>query len=512
MSCPGRDAESRDVGTAWPHPELMRAGLVLAWTLGASILSMVIEGANGSATLNGRNPDDWLLAVLLLALAVAGFVVLEGARAVAAGRLLLAMGAGVSTALLAHATAVAALARGEDGPAVQGLVWVATWLFVPAVGLLVFVPAVWPHNRVTSRWLRPPTAVAIVALVALTAGQAVAPDHLDGVGPALAPVSNPLGISQASGLLGVVTGVSSTALAAYAGTVLIDLVLRYRRGDPELRSMLHPLVVVVTVLPVALAAGAGVAGLAGGQSLVGLVAAGGVLLLGGLAFALVRADTAVRRSERAVARTRHTVEVAEHERRRIRRELHDGLGPGLAALRLQLDSVRQALPSDVDEAADRLTRVEGTLSDALEELRRIVDGLRPAALDELGLGGALMSQGRAIGGPADHAPLVDVSIDPELPALPPAVEVALVRVSGEALTNAVRHGDPSRCTVTLGWQDGGAVLRVEDDGAGVTGGRLGHGHGLSTMRERVEELGGRLVVGSAQPHGTVVTAVIPSPR
>jgi signal transduction histidine kinase len=490
----------------------MRAGLVLAWTLGASVLSIVIERANGSATLNGRNPDDWLFAVLLLALAVAGFVVLKGARAVVAGRLLLAMGAGVSTALLAHAIAISALARGADGPAVQGLVWVATWLFVPAIGLLVFVPVVWPHNRVTSRWMRPSTAAAIVALAALTVAQAVAPDHLDGVGPPLAPVPNPLGMSQTSGLVGVVTGISSIALAVYTGAVLIDLVLRYRRGDTELRGMLRPLVVVVTVLPLALAAGAGVAGLAGGQSLVGLVAAGGVLLLGGLAFALIRADTAVRHSERAIARTRHTVEVAEHERQRIRRELHDGLGPGLAALRLQLDSVRQALPSDADEAAHRLTRVEGTLSDALEELRRIVDGLRPAALDELGLNGALTSQGRAVNGPADHAPLVDVSIDPELPTLPLAVEVALVRVSGEALANAVRHGDPSRCTVTLGWQDGEAVLRVEDDGAGIVAGQLGHGHGLSTMRERVEELGGRLLIGSVQPHGTVVTAVIPSPR
>lgn len=484
---------------------------MLAWTLGASILSMVIEGANGAATLNGRNPDDWLFALLLLALAVAGFVVLKGARAVAAGRLLLAMGAGVSTALLAHAIAIAALARGEDGPAVQGSVWVATWLFVPAIGLLVFVPAVWPHNRVTSRWLRRPTAAAIVALAALTVAQAAAPDQLDGVGPALAPVPNPLGMSETSGLVGVVTGISSTALALYTGAVLIDLIVRYRHGDPELRGMLRPLVVVVTVLPLALAAGAGVAGLAGGQSLVGLVAAGGVLLLGGLAFALVRAAAAVRRSERAIARTRHTVEAAEHERRRIRRELHDGLGPGLAALRLQLDGVRQALPPDV-EAARRLTRVEGTLSDALDELRRIVEGLRPAALDELGLSGALTSQCRAVSGPADQAPLVDVSIDPGLPALPLAVEVALVRVSGEALTNAVRHGDPSRCTVTLDWQDGEAVLRVEDDGAGVAAGRLGRGHGLSTMRERVEELGGNLHIGSVQPHGTVVTAVIPGPR
>jgi signal transduction histidine kinase len=194
----------------------------------------------------------------------------------------------------------------------------------------------------------------------------------------------------------------------------------------------------------------------------------------------------------------------------MRRDLHDGLGPGLAAVRLQLDAARRALPPEAAEAARRLDRVDGTLGSTLEELRRIVDGLRPAALDELGLRGALTSQGRAVSVPGPLAPVVDVTVDPALPHLSDAVEVAIVRVVGEALANAVRHGEPSRCTVRLDWLAGQAVLRVEDDGIGMG---TGHpGHGLSSMRERVEELGGRLTVGPACPRGTLVHASIPGAR
>jgi signal transduction histidine kinase len=483
------------------------ARLVLAWAVVASFVSFAIERGNGAATLNAAHPDDLAIALLLLVLAVAGFVVVEGRRAITAGRLLLAMGAGTSGAVLAHAIAVAGLVRGHDGPAVQAMVWLATWLFVPAIGLLIFVPAVWPEDRIASPWLRPPTVLAVIALGALTVGQSVAPDHLDGVGPGLPAVPNPLGVPQLAGVIDVITSVSVVVLAAYTGAVMIDLVLRYHRGSPELRGQLRPLVMVVTGLPFALAAGAVIASLGGGQAVIGLVAAGGVLLLGGLTFALIRAEGAVRRGERAVAQRRRTVEAAESERRKLRRDLHDGLGPGLAAVCLQLDAVRQALPPAADEAFIRLTRVEGTLAGALEELRCIVDGLRPAALDELGLSGALASQGRALNGPGHFAPVIDVTVDPALPALPDAVEVALVRVSGEALANAVRHGAPSHCTVSLGWRDGQAVLRIQDDGVGIVAVRPGHG--LSTMRERVEELGGRLTVGPMVPQGTVVTAVIP---
>jgi two-component system, NarL family, sensor kinase len=239
-----------------------------------------------------------------------------------------------------------------------------------------------------------------------------------------------------------------------------------------------------------------------------LAAAGGwLLLLGGIAASLLIAQRASRRLDQAVALRRSSVEAGAAERGRLRRDLHDGLGASLAALRLQLDAVRAALPPAAGEAAARLGRVEATLASALEELRRIVDGLRPVALDELGLLGALNIQGRALSAPG-NGPTVEVIVDPAVPELPDAVAVALLRISAEALTNAVRHAASSHCTVRLGWQNPVAVLQVEDDGIGMVSARAGHG--LATMRERAEELGGSLTVLPASLQGTVVTAVIPS--
>ena len=507
MSRSARDGASCRGGTLRGHAWAVGARIALAWAVMASAVAALVERRNGDATLNFAHAEDWGFVVLLIALAVAGLVVVEGGRAPKVGRLLLGTGAGASTALLAHATAVAGLARGYDGAAVQGLVWVSTWLFVPTIGLLLFVPAFWPEDRIASSWLRVPTALAVCALCTITVIQAFSPDHLDGVGPGLATPLNPLGLPWLGGRANMLTGWGAVALGAYGVAVLVDLVLRYSRGTPRFRAQLRPLIVVLAALPLALAAGAAVAKVAGGDVLLGLLAAGAIVLVGGLALALIRSENAVRSGERAIAQRRHTVEMAERERRKLRRDLHDGLGPGLAAVGLQLEAVREALPAEAQEAGMRLGRVEDTLTTVLEELRTMVDGLRPATLDELGLRAALVSQGRAVSSPGPRAPDVEVTVDPQLPSLPDAVEVALVRVAGEALTNAVRHGAPTRCTVTLGWAEGQAVLQVQDDGTGIEPGRVGHG--LATMRERVEELGGRLTVGPTIPHGTAVTAVIP---
>lgn len=484
----------------------MTAGLVLAWAALATGLSVAIERGNGAATLNAAHPDDFAFGLMLLGLSWAGLAIVRNGRAVRAGWLLLCLGAGTSTSFLAHAAAVAALVRGDHGLAVQATVWVATWLFVPSICVLVFVPPLWPNGRVESGWLRMLTPAAIAAACAITVAQAVAPDHLDAVGPALAPVPNPLGIPAAERPVEVATFVGAVIVAAYAMAGLIDLVARYRVGGHDLRLQLRPLVLVVLALPITVIVGTAIGAVWADQPAIGALAAAQVVLLGGLSVTLAVAVRANRRRDHAVSERRRTIHAAAQERRRLRRELHDGLGPSLAALRLQIDAVRDVLPGNANEASVRLARVEGTLVGSLEELRRIVEGLRPAALDELGLGGALISQGRAVSTPGS-AVAVDVVIDPSMPVLADAVEVALVRISAEALTNAVRHATPSRCTVRLDWQGTSAVLRIQDDGLGLS---TSHpGHGLSTMRERAEELGGALTVESAMPHGTLVTAVIP---
>jgi signal transduction histidine kinase len=190
----------------------------------------------------------------------------------------------------------------------------------------------------------------------------------------------------------------------------------------------------------------------------------------------------------------------EEERRRLRRDLHDGLGPALASHLLQLDVIAGQLNGDPVRSAVAALRedVRATILD----VRRVVEGLRPPALDELGLAGALAQATRRL--TAGSATAIEVAAD-GLPPLPAAVEVAAFRIVTEAVTNVVRHAQATRCRVTLAVEGGRLHIEVCDDGRGADG--SGTGHGLDTMRERAEELRGRLQVSHRE--GTTVTAELP---
>jgi signal transduction histidine kinase len=193
----------------------------------------------------------------------------------------------------------------------------------------------------------------------------------------------------------------------------------------------------------------------------------------------------------------------EQERRRLRRDLHDGLGPQLAALGLQLDTLHNLLAAGrpVD---DRIARLRAGLQDTVAEVRRIVEGLRPPAIDELGLFGAVAELGHQLTDGSGVALALD--LPEERPALPAAVEVAAYRVAQEALTNVVRHADATCCRVRGAVADGDLVLEVVDDGRG--GARPGRGVGLRSMRERAREIGGRIEIDSPSG-GTTVTIRLP---
>jgi signal transduction histidine kinase len=197
----------------------------------------------------------------------------------------------------------------------------------------------------------------------------------------------------------------------------------------------------------------------------------------------------------------------EEERRRLRRDLHDGLGPALAGHLLRLDVIaarvggRSAAAAEIDNLRDD---VRTTVS----EVRRVVEGLRPPALDELGLVGALeQATSRLAGGTS-----VVVSVEAgDLPELSAALEVATYRIVTEAVTNVVKHAHATRCVVALTADHGMLRISVTDDGVGLPDRRSrAGGHGLHTMRERAEELRGRLRVSSASP-GTTVVAELPVP-
>lgn len=199
----------------------------------------------------------------------------------------------------------------------------------------------------------------------------------------------------------------------------------------------------------------------------------------------------------------------EEERRRLRRELHDGLGPALAGLTLRVDTARNTVGSD--PAVDRALReLRNDVQEAVADVRRVVEDLRPAALDDLGLVGAVDALSRRL-----RAGPLRVTVDAAgpLPALPAATEVAAYRITQEAVTNAVRHAGPGAATVRVSFttvEGRSLTLVVEDDGCGRgPASTPDRGNGLGTMREWAEELGGALAVDDRPGGGTVVRACLP---
>jgi signal transduction histidine kinase len=204
------------------------------------------------------------------------------------------------------------------------------------------------------------------------------------------------------------------------------------------------------------------------------------------------------------------VTTREEERRRLRRDLHDGLGPQLASLTLTLTAARQLLARDPAAADSLLVELAKHIQSAVRDIRRLVYELRPPALDDLGLVGALRDQAaRAASGGLD----VRVEVGTPLVALPAAVEVAVYRVCVEALTNVTRHAQAHRCRIRLDLEhepSRALIAEVIDDGIGLVPGRVA-GVGLRSMRERAEELGGRWAVEALPGGGTRVCAHWPLP-
>ena len=212
---------------------------------------------------------------------------------------------------------------------------------------------------------------------------------------------------------------------------------------------------------------------------------------------------------RDAQRSREAVVAArEEERRRLRRDLHDGLGPSLAACALQAETARDLVRSDPGSAVAVLDRLVPRLSATVDDVRGLVHGLRPPTLDELGLAGAVTELAARFSGPGTT---VDVAVGDGLGPgeLPAAVDVAAYRIVAEALANAHKHAGAARTTVTLRRHDDHVAVDVVDDGVGLPAARR-NGVGLASMAERAAELGGRFAVGCADGGGTVVSARLPT--
>jgi signal transduction histidine kinase len=202
------------------------------------------------------------------------------------------------------------------------------------------------------------------------------------------------------------------------------------------------------------------------------------------------------------------VTTREEERRRLRRDLHDGLGPQLASQTLTIDAITKLLDQNPTAANELLHTLKLQAQSAIRDIRRLVYNLRPPALDELGLVDALKESFR------HHMQAgcqVQISTDPNpLPTLPAAIEVAVYRITQEAVTNVVRHARAAHCAVEISIQNQHLDLLISDDGRGFPA-NFYHGVGLSSMRERAEELSGLIDFKNHPTGGVLVQARLPLP-
>jgi signal transduction histidine kinase len=193
------------------------------------------------------------------------------------------------------------------------------------------------------------------------------------------------------------------------------------------------------------------------------------------------------------------------ERGRLRRDLHDGLGPSLSGVALGLEAAVATVDADPETARSLLDRVGAEVTAAVAEVHRLLDGLRPPELGTYGLAAALRERLAVPGA----GPQVVVDAPVALPPLHSDVELAAYRIVCEAVTNVRKHANASRCEVRVVVRSGELILAVVDDGLGIRTDAPG-GVGLVSMRHRAEEVGGTLSIGPSPAGGTLVQATLPT--
>jgi signal transduction histidine kinase len=201
------------------------------------------------------------------------------------------------------------------------------------------------------------------------------------------------------------------------------------------------------------------------------------------------------------------VSAREEERRRLSGDLHDGLGPTLAGAILTIEAARGLVGRDPKVVDELLDRAAASIETTVADVRRLVYGLRPPALDQLGLIGAIREQAATLSAGGESRLVCNVVAPDPMPPLPAAVEVAVFRIAQEALTNLARHAQArtARVLITI---DEVLHLEIRDDGVGLPAERHA-GVGLTSMRERAAELGGDFAIDSAPRRGTTVSVRLP---
>ncbi|HET9909829.1 MAG TPA: GAF domain-containing sensor histidine kinase, partial [Anaerolineales bacterium] len=204
------------------------------------------------------------------------------------------------------------------------------------------------------------------------------------------------------------------------------------------------------------------------------------------------------------------VTAREEERRRIRRDLHDGVGPILASLLQRLDAVRLLIPRDPEKAASIAEALKGQVKSTIADIRRLVYALRPPILDELGLVSAIREYTADYQGAGSLQ--VTLNAPETLPRLPAAVEVAAYRIVLEAFANVVHHSQATKCVITIRLEAQQTAslfcVDIQDNGQGLPE-KHHAGVGMVSMRERTSELGGSIRIEASRSTGTRILACLP---
>jgi signal transduction histidine kinase len=205
---------------------------------------------------------------------------------------------------------------------------------------------------------------------------------------------------------------------------------------------------------------------------------------------------------------RWTLAAREGERHRLQRDLHDGIGPALAGLRLRLDKAAAGLTHEPD-AQVLVVDAAAEASRVMDEVRRIINDLRPLDLESVGLTDGIRALAQRVG-VGDTSVLLD--LPPHAPVMSPGTEIAAYRIVSECLTNAVRHSGARNVTVRMIAETDHLVVEVGDDGRGLlipAGG--GDATGLTSIAQRAEEIGGRCTILSrpGAAGGTLVRTLLP---
>lgn len=482
------------------HADAFAAAL-LVLSIGTAIAVVWIDRAHfvGATLLN----DPEATAAELLCFGIVGAVLIARRPDLPFGWLLglgavvdiLLVGIGVPSLALAH--------RGRGGElAVWGLnLGVLQWVPTALLGIVnVRFPSGQPSSTL-GRWLDRTLRYGIaVGLIANYVGDSVATDVSEALGPMAAHrfIDGTWVTSTGNSasflvplliLLGAMAGIG-VLVRCFSASGIERKQLQWRAAGAAAALLLFPLAI----------SGAMSSSFNAIEPLVFVA----TLVIPVLRYQLWSGGPVPRRRKVGVLVSRRTlIEAREEERRRLRRELHDGLGPLLTGLRLNLDAAQAQLSSDPEKASQYLTTARQTSAEVISDLRGLVYGLRPPALDELGLGGALHTQLTAI--TDGSAILLTLKID-ATPGLPAAVEVAVYRTATEAVTNVLRHSTARHCCVSLGTTGADVVLNVDDDGRVCDTWHAGVG--LTAMLERADELGGSLLASSG-PDGFHIQAIYP---